>query len=107
MLHPISLHQRSAVQAEKLVCALQERSEDLQVFVEVLQTLTPEPEDLMRLRASEAALRQKVARLEASLEGHHLQQTISKLQQAEVNITHPCAYMLPFHTTHPLIVICC
>lgn len=66
---------------------MQEHNEDLQVFVEVLQTLTPEPEDLLRLRASESALGEKVARLEARLNGHHLQQTITKLQQAEVGLS--------------------
>ena len=66
---------------------LQERSEDLRVFVEVLQSLTPEPEDLLHLRASESSLREKVARLEASLEGHQLQQTIKALQEAEVSLS--------------------
>ena len=65
---------------------LQERSEDLRVFVEVLQSLTPEPEDLLRLRASESSLREKVARLEASLQGHQLQQTVKTLQEAEVSL---------------------
>lgn len=64
---------------------MQERSEDLRVFVEVLQSLTSEPDDLLRLRASEAALREKVGKLEADWNEHHLQQTINKLQQAEVN----------------------
>ena len=52
--------------------------------MEVLQSLTPEPEDLQRLRASEAGLREKVAKLEADLDGHQLQQSVKKLQQAEV-----------------------
>ena len=72
---------------------LQERSEDLRVFVEVLQTLTPEPDDMLRLRASEAVLREKVGKLEADWNGHHLQQTINKLQQAEVDVV-PCLHAL-------------
>lgn len=52
--------------------------------MEVLQSLTPEPEDLQRLRASEAVLREKVTKLEADLDGNQLQQSVKKLQQAEV-----------------------
>lgn len=71
---------------------MQERSEDLRVFVEVLQSLTPEPEELLHLRASEARLREKVARLEASLQGHQLQQTIKTLQEAEVGFLHKALF---------------
>ncbi|KAL3154390.1 hypothetical protein ABBQ32_013866 [Trebouxia sp. C0010 RCD-2024] len=63
--------------------ALKVKSEDLKVFVEVLQRLNPEPADMLQLRASEAQLRSKVAKLQADAAGHPLQQTINQLQQAE------------------------
>ena len=63
---------------------MQVRSEDLRLFVEVLQNLHPEPADLVQLRASEAQLRSRMAKLQAEVDGHHLQQTIKHLQQAEV-----------------------
>lgn len=63
---------------------MQVRSEDLRLFVEVLQNLHPEPADLVQLRASEAQLRSRMAKLQAEVDGHHLQQTIKQLQQAEV-----------------------
>ena len=62
------------------------KSEDLRVFVEVLQSLNPEPADMQVLRASEAQLRSKVVKLQADMDGHHLQQTIRQLQQAEVSV---------------------
>jgi hypothetical protein len=65
-------------------CPVQVRSEDLRVFVEVLQSLHPEPADMVQLRASEAQLRGRVAKLQADMDGHHLQQTIKQVQQAEV-----------------------
>ena len=64
---------------------MQVKSEDLRVFVEVLQKLNPEPADMLQLRASEAQLRSKVAKLQADADGHPLQQTINQLQQAEVS----------------------
>ena len=64
---------------------MQVRSQDLQLFVEVLQKLNPEPADMVQLRASEAQLRSKVAKLQADAAGHHLQQTIKQLQQDEVS----------------------
>lgn len=64
---------------------MQVKSEDLKVFVEVLQRLNPEPADMLQLRASEAQLRSKVAKLQADAAGHPLQQTINQLQQAEVS----------------------
>lgn len=64
---------------------MQVKSEDLKVFVEVLQRLNPEPADMLQLRASEAQLRSKVAKLQADAAGHPLQQTIKQLQQAEVS----------------------
>ncbi|KAL0028332.1 hypothetical protein WJX77_000287 [Trebouxia sp. C0004] len=63
--------------------ALKVRSEDLRVFVEVLQGLHPEPADMVQLQASEAQLRGRVAKLQADMDGHHLQQTIKQVQQAE------------------------
>ena len=64
---------------------MQVKSEDLRVFVEVLQKLHPEPADMVQLRASEAQLRSKVAKLQADAAEHPLQQTIKQLQQAEVS----------------------
>lgn len=64
---------------------MQVKSEDLRVFVEVLQKLNPEPADMLQLRASEAQLRSKVAKLQADAVGHPLQQTIKQVQQAEVS----------------------
>ena len=64
-------------------CPVQVRSEDVRVFVEVLQSLHPEPADMVQLRASEAQLRGRVAKLQADMDGHHLQQTIKHCQQAE------------------------
>lgn len=62
------------------------------MFVEVLQSLSPEPADMVQLRASEAQLRSKVTKLQADVEGHHLHQKIKQLQQAEVQ---QIAYQLP------------
>ena len=64
---------------------MQLKSQDLRVFVEVLQKLNPEPVDMVQLRASEAQLRSKVAKLQADADGQPLQQTIKQLQQAEVS----------------------
>ncbi|DBA67317.1 TPA: hypothetical protein ACH3X2_001617 [Trebouxia sp. C0005] len=72
--------QQNAIQE---IEALKVRSEDLRVFVEVLQSLHPEPADMVQLRASEAQLRGRVAKLQADMDGHHLQQTIKQCQQAE------------------------
>lgn len=83
-------------------CAvLQVKSEDLRVFVEVLQKLNPEPADMVQLRASEAQLRSKVAKLQADADGHPLQQTINQLQQAEVSkaLIQPCTARSTFHCT--------
>ncbi len=77
-------------------CSVQVRSEDLRVFVEVLQSLHPEPADMVQLRASEAQLRGRVAKLQADMDGHHLQQTIKQSQQAEV-----CHNLLPSFAAMP------
>ena len=78
------------------VCAVvQVKSEDLKVFVEVLQRLHPEPADMLQLRASEAHLRSKVAKLQADAAGHPLQQTIKQLQQAEVSMFAPAPSRTP------------
>ncbi len=77
-------------------CPVQVRSEDLRVFVEVLQSLHPEPADMVQLRASEAQLRGRVAKLQADMDGHHLQQTIKQCQQAEV-----CLNLLPSFAAMP------
>ena len=74
---------------QQLSCCTQERSEDLRVFVEVLQSLHPDSVEITQLRASEAQLRSKVAKLQADLDGHHLQQSIKQLQQAEVCLLVP------------------
>lgn len=66
---------------------VQAKSEDLRIFVEVLQSLHPEPADMLQLRASEAQLRNRVAKLQADADAHHLQHTIKQLQQAEVSLT--------------------
>ena len=78
------------------------RSEDLRVFVEVLQSLHPEPADMVQLRASEAQLRGRVAKLQADMDGHHLQQTIKQCQQAEVRHN-----LLPSSVPCPRLVFCC
>ena len=84
------------------ICAIvQVKSEDLRVFVEVLQTLNSEPTDMLQLRSSEAQLRNKVAKLQAEADGYNLQQTVKQLQQAEVN--YKCC-LHPPHCCSPMPV---
>ena len=73
---------------------MQVKSEDLRLFVEVLQSLHPEPADMVQLRASEAQLRSRMATLQAEVDGHRLQQTIKQLQQAEVRCILRAASLL-------------
>ena len=65
------------------------------MFVEVLQSLHPASVEVTQLRASEAQLRSKVAKLLADLDGHHLQQSIKQMQQAEVCLLVPGIAVLP------------
>ena len=78
------------------------------MFVEVLQKLNPEPADMVQLRASEAQLRSKVAKLQADAAGQPLQQTIKQLQQAEVSkaLSHRlcsyCWFTVQYVSSHTL-----
>ncbi len=87
-------------------CPVQVRSEDLRVFVEVLQSLHPEPADMVQLRASEAQLRGRVAKLQADMDGHHLQQTIRQCQQAEVRHSLPASFAATPKACVLLLLMC-
>ena len=120
MLHAVictlpnmTLSQCCSIARFKICATVQVKSEDLRIFVEVLQSLNPEPADMLQLRTSEAQLRNKVAKLQAEADGHNLQQTVKQLQQAEVNLkalsafTPVCSAMPVVSHFQHISIFCC
>ncbi|GAX77702.1 hypothetical protein CEUSTIGMA_g5145.t1 [Chlamydomonas eustigma] len=62
---------------------LKERVNDLKAFVDMLTIYCNDSRDATEVRASEAALKEKVATLESQLQGHSLQQRVLELESAE------------------------
>lgn len=48
-------------------------SEDLRIFVEVLQSFCDDPRDLAEIRSSEAKLKSQLSSMQTELKGHELQ----------------------------------
>ena len=56
-------------------------SEDLRIFVEVLQTFCDDPRDLAEVRSSEARLKSQLTSTQKQLKGHELQVTLFSARQ--------------------------
>lgn len=70
---PLDLAVRGKSLCNRIIFALQIVSEDLRVFVEVLQAFCDDPRDLVEVRSNEAKLKSQLAVLQKQMKGHELQ----------------------------------